>query len=175
MGTELCLRSERLYLRPLSQNDAARLQDIAGVPEVARMMSSVSVPWTDAQVADWIALSKWRGEMGFRLGICLCHGPLIGSVGVGGGGDIAYFIGRDYWGKGYVTEALQVFLRWLFLSFNISQVEAEHLDDNPASGSVLQKLGFLVVGQSACHSKARVDAEPSTFYRLTRNAYEDRK
>ena len=174
MPADLCMQTQRLILRPLTQADAPRLQEIAGVAEVARMMSSVNLPWRDAEVAEWIARSEWRGRVGFRLGICLKDGPLIGSVGLGPSGDIAYFIGRAYWGQGYATEALGRFVQWIFLSFDLERIEAEVLNDNPASSVVLGKLGFAEAEQSTCQSKARVEAEASTLYRVTRNLFEGR-
>ena len=174
MKHTLHLRTQRLFLRPLAQADAARLQEIAGVAGVARMMSSISFPWPDTEVSDWIARSQWRGRVGFRLGICLGDGLLIGSLGIGPEGDIAYFIGKDHWGQGYATEALRRFLYWIFMSFDLEHIDAEVLNDNPASGAVLLKLGFEAAGQSTCQSKARLEAEPSTLYRLMRHDFEGR-
>lgn len=174
MNPALHIRTQRLFLRPLAQADAARLQSIAGVAPVARMMSSVNRPWPDAEVATWIERSQWRGRIGFRLGICLKDGTLIGALGLGPEGDIAYFIGTDHWGNGYATEALKGFLAWVFLSFDLDQIDAEVLNDNPASSAVLRKLGFRVAGQGTCQSKARLEAEPSTLYRLMQHDFEGR-
>ena len=174
MTQTLHLRTERLFIRPLTSRDAPRLQEIGGVPEVARMMSSVSAPWPEEEVLAWIANSAWRGQIGFRLGICLSDGLLIGTLGLGPECDIAYFIGKDHWGQGYATEALRKFVSWLFQSFDLLELNAEALNDNPVSGAVLRKLGFEVAAQGVCKSKARVEAEPSTLYRLNRDAFEGR-
>ncbi len=174
MIRDLCLQAKRIYLRPLTQKDAPRLQTIAGVPEIAGMMRSVTLPWEDAKVAEWIDQSKWRGHLGFRLGICLKNETLIGTIGIGRDADIAYFIGLDYWKNGFASEALHLFLTWIYMSYDVPHIDAEVLDDNPASSAILRKFGFIETGQGTCKSLARVEAEASTLYRLTQDVFEDR-
>ena len=163
----LVIRTARLVLRPLTDDDAAALSAM-GVPHVARMMSSVAAPWPLADVQDWIAKSRWRGCPGFRLGICLPDGTLIGSAGLGGDPlGCAYFLAPAHWGRGYATEAMLAFLADAFARFGLSVIEAEALIDNPASLRVLAKLGFKAVADGIGTSQARLEPAPVTLYRLT--------
>ncbi|MEO0912779.1 MAG: GNAT family N-acetyltransferase [Pseudomonadota bacterium] len=167
---ELPLETPRLTLRPLSLDDIPALQRIGGQQRVARMLLSVKSPWAAEDVRAWIERARWRGRPGFRLAICLKGGsPLIGSVGMGGTpATCAYFLDPDHWGKGYATEAMQAFLAACFASFGIDAIEADHFADNPASGRVLQKLGFVEIGRGEGRSAARAGPSPNVLYRLTR-------
>ena len=155
-------------LRPLTEEDWSDLARLGGVPAVARMLTSVPAPWEEAAVKRWIAGAAWRGVPGFRLGVCLADGTLIGAVGLGGTPvSAAYFLGQAHWHQGYATEAMRGFLAACFGWFDLGEIEAEAFDDNPASHRVLQKLGFVRFGAGMGGSAARLEPAPITVYRLT--------
>ena len=52
-----------------------------------------------------------------------------------------------YWGRGYATEALQGALSWARSRWRKRALVAGHFVDNPASGRVLEKAGFLYTGE----------------------------
>ncbi len=164
------VRSDRLIIRGLREGDWRDLQVLGGVPEVARMMFNVTAPWAEADVKAWLEMSKWRGQVGFRPAVTLLDGTLIGTLGIGGDPvSCAYFLGQDFWGKGYATEAMAAFLPDVFERFSLTEITASHFDDNPASGRVLAKLGFERTGIAMGSSAARLEDAPETLYRLSRN------
>lgn len=91
-------------------------------------------------------------------------GPAIGRmfgmhpVCQGQGGDarwdieLAYELGRAFWGRGYMTEAVRAALRFFFEDVGFYRVHCCHGDQNPASGRVMQKCGMRPVGveKQAC-------------------------
>ncbi len=170
----LLLSTGRLTLRPFREVDLAGLQRIGNLPEVARMMASISLPWQAEAVRSWVEDNAWQGELGFRLGIFDDANQVIGGIGLDGSPlELSYLLAPEAWGKGYASEAVRALLDFSFGKFpELSEVKAEHLNDNPASGAVLRKFGFAETAQSTCQSQARVEAEASTVYRLTRQAYE---
>ena len=105
-----------------------------------------------------------------NIEMCLNKGVRVFDSAVGGLGGCPYAPGA----KGNVaTEAVAEVLRFAYERFvELDEIEAEHMNDNPASGQILRKLGFEEVGQSTCKSAARVEAESSTVYRLNRSAHE---
>ncbi|NJM83439.1 MAG: GNAT family N-acetyltransferase, partial [Tabrizicola sp.] len=122
-------------------------------------------------VRDWIRHSLWRGAPGFRLGVWLRQGPLIGTVGLGGDPvSCAYVIDPAHAGQGHATEAMAAFLDDAFTRFDLTAMVADHFTDNPASGRVLAKLGFVETGHGLGKSAARALPEPNVHYRLTRPA-----
>ena len=52
------------------------------------------------------------------------------------------------------------------LRFHLDEIKAVHLDDNPASGPVLRKLGFKQCGTGMAKSPARLEPAAVTLYRL---------
>ena len=56
--------------------------------------------------------------------------------------DISYNLGKKYWGKGYVTEAMREVMKYAVDEMKIKECIAIHAVENPASGRVMEKLGF---------------------------------
>ena len=56
--------------------------------------------------------------------------------------DISYNLGYEYWGNGYITEAMQAVMDYATEELNVKECVAAHAIENPASGRVIQKLGF---------------------------------
>jgi ribosomal-protein-alanine N-acetyltransferase len=76
----------------------------------------------------------------------------IGSIGVVNSDDrvdmveIGYCIGRNWWGRGIMPEALSAVMEYLFNAVGMQRIEAGHDPDNPASGAVLRKCGLQYEG-----------------------------
>lgn len=166
----MLIETERLVIRPLDPDgDLAALHRIGADPRVSGMMQSVAPDWTLAQAAEFLERSRWRGVIGFRHAIALRSAPeaMIGTVGIGGDPvSTAYFLDPAYWGRGYATEALGAFLSAVMPRFGVDVVEAGHFDDNPASGAVMRKVGFVEVGREMLESAARQGAREVMTYRL---------
>ena len=83
------------------------------------------------------------------------NGQVVGSVSSyeeEGRPEVTYWIGRAYWGRGIATEALLVFLA------DVNQVRpiyARVARDNFGSRRVLEKCGFLIIGESKGFANAR--------------------
>ena len=157
--TKVFIRSERLFLRPGWPEDwreiAERIADEAVVRNLAR------APWPYsaddarkflAQVADWWLpqqLVTLPGVDGSRIVGC------IGLTRNGGDVELGYWIARGHWGQGYATEAARAMLAPA-QTLGHRRLVAHHFVDNPASGRVLDKLGFRPVGaQRERHCAAR--------------------
>ena len=165
----------RLRLRPLERKDARALVSIA-TPPITRMVSSLPEQFTLAAAKAFITRRRWRGLPGFLLAIEGPGGALVGCIGCGGEPVTAMiFLGEDHWGRGYATEASAAFVDELFRRFPLSAIHAEHFADNPASGAVLERVGFLRVGEHTGTSEARLEPAPVVQYRLNRHAHRKSK
>lgn len=61
---------------------------------------------------------------------------------------IGIFLGeKDYWGQGYGTEAVRVFLRYLFEQWNYRRVELETWTGNERAIRTYTKCGFQIEGR----------------------------
>ena len=72
---------------------------------------------------------------------------MIGAIGVvvrpqHDKGELGYWIGEPYWGRGFATEAAGAIIRYGFETFDLNRLSAVHFARNPASGRVLQKNGM---------------------------------
>ena len=77
---------------------------------------------------------------------------VIGSIGImdvrqiDESGEIGYCIGKAWWGRGLMTEALKAVISFGFEQAGFNRLEAGHSIHNPASGSVMQKAGMTFEG-----------------------------
>lgn len=60
--------------------------------------------------------------------------------------ELGYELNRNYWQKGYMSEALLAALRHGFTELDLNRVEAIPLARNAASNKLLDKLGFTLEG-----------------------------
>jgi len=68
-----------------------------------------------------------------------------------GNPEVAYWIGKEYWGKGIATRALSELLRHL----ETRPLYARAAKDNIASLRVLEKCGFRISGEDRAFANAR--------------------
>lgn len=60
--------------------------------------------------------------------------------------ELAYELGPDWWDKGYMTDAVNIVLRFFFEDVGMNRVYSYHADQNPASGRVMQKVKMKQTG-----------------------------
>jgi RimJ/RimL family protein N-acetyltransferase len=81
--------------------------------------------------------------------------------------ELGYWVARSHWNRGIATEACEALLD-IARILGLAHVEAAHFLDNPASGRVLEKLGFEPTGITAPRmSCARGTEVPARLMRLT--------
>lgn len=155
------LETERLLLRAPESRDAAAIAEALSDFAVAKNMLAVPHPFTqldaEAFVADRIA-KRAKGEAysfaivrkgtGRVLGCC----TLSLSDGVY---KLGFWLARAFWNQGYATEAARAALSFAFHDLKAERVLASWFADNPASGRVLDKLGFEAVETYRRESLAR--------------------
>ena len=56
--------------------------------------------------------------------------------------EIGYWLGKEFWNKGYVTEAMTEVLTFGFKVLNLNKMFAVFFPHNPASGRVMEKSGM---------------------------------
>ncbi|MBL1437832.1 MAG: GNAT family N-acetyltransferase [Rhodobacteraceae bacterium] len=169
----LALQTDRLVIEPFTGDEAAALSALMNDPDIAKMMATIPHPFTKAEAQKWLderVFSHVIGdEAGFGAKVCLRDGTLIGLVAIGGApANTAYAFGRAYWGQGFATEAMREFIAHCERIFALKEITAGAMFDNPASQSVLLKLGFEKVGEKMHCPLGRSAAEPLWLYRLTR-------
>jgi len=61
--------------------------------------------------------------------------------------EVGYWIARPYWGKGLCTEALRTVVDYCFNVRGFVILWGDYFLENPASGRVMEKCGFIETGQ----------------------------
>jgi len=159
--------TERLLLRPGWIEDASALARAIGEREIVRNLARVPWPYSVEQAEAFLSLPQDPLRPSFV--ICLrTNGKIIGGIGLSGDvePELGYWIARSQWGCGYATEAGRAVLALADASLRLPRIKSRHAIDNPASGSVLRKLGFRCTGRKAwTASLARGTMETLLFLR----------
>ena len=103
-------RTDRLILRPYRRRDAARLPIYLDDWDTARWLSRTPFPYSLQDAHDWIRMSRRilrRGE-GYPLAITARSDKvLMGGIGLSlQTGEVGYWLGSQWRGKQFVSEAL---------------------------------------------------------------------
>jgi RimJ/RimL family protein N-acetyltransferase len=150
------LRTKRLLLRPWWPEDAHALPAKIGDWDVAKNLATVPYPYRRADADYFITLQMEKGAANpvFAIvAVALPDQPIIGGIGVGD--ELGYWIARARWRQGFAFEAASAVLELAFWGLHRPQMTASHSLDNPASGALLDKLGFVETGAGELWSDAR--------------------
>lgn len=140
-----------LRLRPLEEQDAPTVAELGGAREIADTTISVPHPFGLEQARGWIQRTRedWRSGRGVALAMVQAQeGGLVGVIVLRDldwehlQGEVSFWVGRPYWGRGYAEEALRLLLPLAFRQLGLNRLYAPHMVRNPASGRVLEKVGF---------------------------------
>ena len=150
--------TDRLIVRPFELDDAPDVARMAGDRDIALMIGGALSPYPVIAAEIWIlgVRAGWhtRPAPNYAFATTDKAGQLVGSVGVfkrkpdQADWEIGYWVGKPYWGQGYATEAGRGLMAWARQTLGATDFDASHFDDNPASGKVLEKLGFAYSGDS---------------------------
>jgi RimJ/RimL family protein N-acetyltransferase len=152
--------TERLVLRPLESRDRARLVTLANNWRVAKNLSTMPYPYTEAAANDWLGKQTdlWAGGKTVNLAITL-NDEMIGGIGIGvrdhAEWEMGYWLGEPYWNRGYGSEAARALRDYSFEALKLPKIVAGHYADNHASGAILTKLGFRYTKETMRYSLAQ--------------------
>ncbi|ANF53332.1 GNAT family N-acetyltransferase [Brevundimonas diminuta] len=159
--TSPVIETRRLLLRAPGAQDVSRIAALANDHDIARMTMRMPHPFGVDHAEDFVlqVASQDPRKANTFLIEHEDHGP-VGVVGMFHDADAVpetgYWIGREFWGRGYATEALEGALVWASTRWKRRALMAGHFADNPASGRVLEKAGFLYTGETRpAFSRAR--------------------
>jgi len=146
------LETDRLVLRPPELRDAPDIARWVDDYDVAKNLASAPHPYTEENARAFVARmdDQWARGEGWCFAIVRKDDwRLAGCCGVhlkDGRFEIGYWLGKPFWNRGYCTEAVRRLVAFAFAELKPASVRAGWYYDNPASGRVLEKLGFLPDG-----------------------------
>lgn len=174
------LETERLLLRPPERRDIPAFAPLIGDFDVAKNLANVPHPYVESDAIEWISHLDERGAKGeaFQFGVTRrSDGAYMGGCGLhlqNGEYELGYWLGKPYWKLGYATEAARGVLEFAFAELRVPEVWAGWFHDNPRSGHVLAKLGFVSKGFEVRSCLARGIDVGCNIVTLRRDAFERR-
>ena len=154
------LETERLILRMFRESDAEAYAAICADPEVMRYLGEGRALST---------LEAWR-HMAFLVGhwelLGYGHfaaeekssGKLVGRIGFLNpagwpGFELGWTLGREFWGRGYASEAARRALKYAFEDLDRDHVISLIYPDNKPSIKVAERLGEKLEGKTELFGK----------------------
>lgn len=145
------LETDRLLLRHQLSSDLDDLYALYCDPQVIRYIPDAPRNYEETRLElEWhMHGHPRRPELGLWATIHKPTGAFIGRCGLLpwrlAGRDeveVAYLLGKQYWGQGLATEAAQGIVTYAFEHLHLSRLVCMVLPDNHASARVAQKIGM---------------------------------
>lgn len=149
------ISTDRLILNRPKKNDLEDFNlQINSSEDFSKNLTSITFPFTQEQTDRWFELCDKGYESGesFRFAIREKNiGKLIGTIGIHldqkhHKAELGYWLGKEFWGKGYLTEALKAVIGFGFKGLNLNKIYATHYLYNLGSEKVMQKSGMKLEG-----------------------------
>ncbi|MEG4217409.1 GNAT family protein [Microcoleus sp. Pol14C6] len=148
------IETERLLLRKITLNDASDMFEYACNPEVSKytmwsthtsledtkyFLKSITKMYKRRELVDWgivhKADKKFIGTCGF-VEWSMTHSRA----------EIGYALSRNYWGEGYMSEAVNAVIEFGFREMLLNRILARCEVSNIASARVMEKVGMQLEG-----------------------------
>ncbi|WP_332685797.1 GNAT family N-acetyltransferase [Devosia sp.] len=173
------LHTPRFILRPAQLGDAEPIARYLNDFEVAGNLARVPFPYHLSDAKAWLRTQRpslpveetnfaielpdegLAGHVGFHRG---AQGPIVG-----------YWLGRPFWGRGLMTEAVTASLDWFFETTQADAIYSGVFHFNAASLAIQLKLGFTQTGRSTLLCLARGAEVEHIDTKLTHSVWKARE
>lgn len=144
-------------IRTLVKADADSLSANANDYEIwLNLRDRFPHPYTRKHALEWIDLVGTPGtrenpQVHFVIDV---EGEAAGGIGLlmqtdvsRVGGELGYWLGKRFWGRGIMTRAIAGMTDWYFQNLPITRIYALVFDYNQPSARVLEKCGYTLEGR----------------------------
>lgn len=146
--------TDRLHLRLFDKSDAETVQVLCNNYNIYKNTLYLPYPYAINDALVWIESHQKNFEEDRFYEFAITDrgsGKLYGAISLSNNqsfnnGEIAYWIGEEYWGNGYGTEAAQSLIEFAFKEKKLHKVFARYFKTNPASGRIMEKIGMVQEG-----------------------------
>lgn len=149
------IETERLIIRPWRESDLPEFYAYASHPDVG--IHAGWNPHASLEESGKILAMFIREKKVFALELKE-NGKVIGSLGLeepnpdpvtdGYGREIGYVLGKEYWGRGLMPEAVRAVIGYCFDVLHYDYLTCSHFLRNDRSRRVIEKIGFTFFGES---------------------------
>jgi len=139
-------------IRPFREEDANSLAQYANNRRVWRnLRDTFPHPYSLSDARQFIERTKRQDrETVFAIEV---DAKAVGSIGVRlkddvecVSGELGYWLGEPFWGRGVMTDAVRAFSEFALPEFGLQRLEAWVFQWNPGSARVLEKAGYRLEG-----------------------------
>ncbi|MDQ0269655.1 RimJ/RimL family protein N-acetyltransferase [Cytobacillus purgationiresistens] len=170
--TEKTIVSDRLILRLFKESDAKNVSIMCNNYNIYKSTLSLPYPYSLECALSWIVNHEQNFALDRMYELAITDknsGQLYGAIAISNhkqykNGEIAYWIGEEYWGNGYGTEAAKAMIEFVFKEKNYHRVYARHFKSNPASGKIMKKCGMIYEGTLKDHIYKNDSFEDMVYY-----------
>ncbi len=147
--------ADKISLRTLRASDVVSLFQNAKDKDIAKY-TTLPHPYKLKNATDFIKITKknQRQKKAYELGIELKETKeIIGMVSLmdidsrNKNAELGYWLGKKYWGKKIMKEAIKLILNFGFKRLKLVKVYARVAHPNIASARLLEKSGFTYEGK----------------------------
>ena len=149
----MILTTERLNIKPVSENDVENIFKLQSLEETAKFNTS-RIPKnkeeTNLNVKNWILENNQEKIKKYTFKVELTEqNQFIGLIGINIGkehyknAEVWFQYDFKYWNKGYATESLRKILDFGFEYLKLHRIEAGCAVENFGSIGVLEKVGMI--------------------------------
>lgn len=176
------LSGERLELRWIDDRDLPALEGVFSDPEVARFLGTprirgrrdaerfldeIRVGFRDRTLLEWGVAERARGGL---IGTC----TLAGVSWLHRRAEVGFALGRQHQGRGLMSEALPLLVRFAFEELGLHRLEADADPRNVPSLRLLERVGFRREGYLRERYHQEGEVQDAVFFGLLRREFEAR-
>jgi len=177
-GASPCvLETERLMLRGPTLADARAIARLANDRRIAENTRRLPHPYSQDHAIEFV-----RGSANDNRGTVFLIEKDFVPIGVvcvdwrePDAPELGYWLGVEYWGQGFGTEAARAAIDFTFEEFDIEQLVAGARVTNPSSRNILEKCGFQWSGVELHRFEALGSSTPVDRFRLSRSVWSSLK
>lgn len=153
------INTKRFVLRSFRKGDEKSLTENINDKDIYKFTLRIPHPYTLKDGKRWIKDSiklqknKKKDKVNFAIDI---NGGVVGGIGIQNienyKAEIGYWLGKKYWKKGIMTEALKIVTNYGFYKLKLKRIYAYVFPKNKASIYVLENNGYKCEGLLKKHA-----------------------
>ncbi len=168
------IETNRLVLRNFKEDDAEDMFLYASDDKVTENLTWV--PYNSVNECKGFIKGFFANKINEYAIVLKDENKVIGSISLrliptDNKGEVGYVLNRNYWNKGYMTEALGKIIEISFEHIGLNKIECIYINKNNASGKVMEKSNMVYEGtlqQSKFIKGKYVDC---VYYGITKDKY----
>jgi len=173
------LTGSSVLLRPLRETDVTRIVEACTDERTSYWLGRMPVPYTAADAAAWLETTIEGAAAGTKVTWALADPTtdvLLGAINIfdltlGAEGEVGYWAHPAARGRGVMTEATGLVVRYAFETLELRIVRAVAAVDNAASRRVIEANGFRFSGFERMGTQTREGYADAARYDLTREEF----